>query len=456
MNFIFMLATIKNQNHLQVRKIKQNSEYVVSENPQIDIASNNGLSRSFKSFPALQNKNYRLYIFGQFISVIGTWLQIVSQGWLVLQLSNSAIVIGAIAALATFPTLLFTLFGGVIVDRFEKKKVLYITQSVSMLLALSLGVLTTLNLITIPLIGIIAFLMGTVNAVDAPARQSFISTLVTKDQLASGIALNSSIFNAARAIGPGVAGLLIATVGTGAAFLLNGVSYLAVLIALRFININEIRVTKKVPALQAIKEGIIYSFTHPVIRILIIFTGVLSVFGWSYSTMMPVIARNVFHVDAQGLGYLYSATGLGALFATFLVGRYAQKISTVTFIAGGNILFAVSLIIFSMINSLVLALPLLFFIGMGLLCQAATINTFIQRILKNEYRGRVMSLYVLMFLGLAPFGNFEVGFITERIGISTALALNASIVLLFGVIVFFYRNKIRLAYQHYKDINQEV
>lgn len=432
-------------------RLKANKEFLISENPQVDVASNNGLSRKVSLFPALESKNYRLYIFGQFISVIGTWLQIVSQGWLVLHLSNSPIVIGIIAALSTLPTLLFSLFGGVIVDRFEKKKVLFVTQFTNMILALTLSALTLLDIVTIPFIGIIAFLMGTVNAVDAPARQSIISALVNKDQLASGIALNSSIFNAARAIGPGIAGLLIASVGTGVAFLLNGISYIAILIALRFISIEETKTLSTGSPVKAIKDGINYSFSHPVIRILIIFTGVLSIFGWSYSTMMPVIARNVFHLDAQGLGYLYSATGLGALAATFIVGRYSVKASPIVFIAGGNILFSVSMILFSFTTSLVLALPLLFFVGMGLLSQAATINTFIQRILKNEYRGRVMSLYVLMFLGLAPFGNFEVGWITEHINVSFALILNASIVLTFGLIVLSYKNKIRKAYRHYKQ-----
>ncbi|MBT1703367.1 MFS transporter [Chryseosolibacter indicus] len=437
-------------------KLKKNSEFLISENPQVDVASNNGLTKRTSLFPALQSRNYRLYIFGQFISVIGTWLQIVSQGWLVLHLSDSPIVVGVIAALSTIPTLLFSLFGGVIVDRFEKKKVLFFTQIANMVLALTLSVLTLTNVVTVPAIGIIALLMGTVNAVDAPARQSIISTLVNKDQLASGIALNSSIFNAARAIGPGIAGILIASLGTGVSFLLNGISYLAIIIALRFITINEKRTVNNTPPLEAIKDGINYSFTHPVIRILIIFTGVLSVFGWSYSTMMPVIAKNVFHLDAQGLGYLYSATGLGALTATFIVGRYSIKTSPVVLIAAGNVMFSVSIILFAVTSSFILALPLLFFIGMGLLSQAATINTFIQRILKNEYRGRVMSLYVLMFLGLAPFGNFEVGWITERIGISFALILNGSIVLLFGLIVFSYKNKIRQAYQHYKRVNGEA
>ena len=237
-------------------------------------------AKRLKSFPALQNKNYRIYIFGQFISVIGTWLQIVAQGWLVLQLSNSAFLIGLVAALATAPSLLFSLFGGVIVDRFPKKKVLFFTQSSSMVLALTLGILTLLNLATIPLICIMAFLMGTVNAVDAPARQAFVSELVNKEQLPSAIALNSGIFNAGRVVGPGLAGLLIALVGTGGAFISNGISYIAVIIALFFLNLPTSAPSLNTNPLQAIKNGVQYSFSHPAIRPLLLFTGMTSIFGW--------------------------------------------------------------------------------------------------------------------------------------------------------------------------------
>jgi MFS family permease len=401
----------------------------------------------------LQNQKYRYFFFGQFVSVIGTWMQIVAQGWLVLQLTNSPVVLGFIAAMATIPSLIFSLFGGVIVDRNNKKRVLYFTQAGSCVLALTLGLLTMFDQVSLPVLGGIAFAMGTVNAIDAPARQAFVSQIVTKEQLASAIALNSSIFNAARAIGPAVSGLLIAYVGTGIAFLCNAISYAVLMLALTRISYEEKPKSIGKNAFAAIGDGIQYTFEHPLIRVLILFTGVLSVFGWSYSTLMPLIAKSRFLLDAQGLGYLYAATGAGSVLATYLVGAYSKKISPVVFIASGNVLFSVSLIFFAMTSNFFLALPLLFFIGMGLLCQASTMNTLIQSVVKNEFRGRVMSLYVLMFLGFAPFGNFEVGMLSERFSIPTTLIANACIVLVFGLLVFSLRHSISNAYRDYNQSN---
>ncbi|HEY0667133.1 MAG TPA: MFS transporter [Sphingobacteriaceae bacterium] len=297
--------------------------------------------------------------------------------------------------------------------------------------------------------------MGTVNAVDGPARQAFISDLVSKDQLPSAIALNSGIFNSGRVIGPGLAGFLIAFVGTGGTFIVNGISYLAVIIALVFLKIEESRPFAHKNPIMAIKEGINYSYQHPIIRTLLLYTAMVSIFGWSYTTIMPVIAKNTFHVDAKGLGYLYSATGLGSLLATFLVGAYSKKIPAILFIVGGNMLFSISLVLFSFSNTMIVALPLLFFTGFGLLAQAAMMNTIIQGIVRTDFRGRVMSLYILMFLGVAPLGNFEIGWLTEHLGISWAISINCSIVMICAGMVYTYQKVIRQAYQNYKRLNPE-
>jgi MFS family permease len=431
---------------------KKEEEYLVSESPEVAVGENTVWAR-FTSFPALQSRNYRIYFFGQFFSLIGTWLQIVAQGWLVLQLTSSAFLIGLVAALGTAPSLLFSLFGGVVVDRFSKKKIMYFTQSSNMVLALLMGVLTNMGLATVPVIGTIAFLMGTVNALDAPARQALVPELVGKERLASAIALNSGIFNAARVIGPGLAGLLIAWVGIGGAFIANGLSYIAVLIALYFVRIRELPADRTLHPLQAIKEGVSYSFTHPIIRVLLLFVAVVSIFGWSYTTIMPVIAQETFGLDAKGLGYLYSATGLGALLATYLVGAYANKVPPLVYILGGNTLFALCLIGFSVTTNFTLALVLLFFIGLGLLSQASMMNTMVQGMVKQEFRGRVMSMYILMFLGMAPIGNFEIGYLTEHLGVTWAFILNAVVVLLVGLVVFLYRKRISARYRIYKRQN---
>ncbi|RPD47352.1 MFS transporter [Paracnuella aquatica] len=402
-------------------------------------------------FPALQNSNYRIYFSGQLVSVIGTWLQIVAQGWLVLQLTQSAFLIGLVAALATTPSLLFSLFGGVIVDRFPKKRILFFTQLTNTALALTLGILTILGLASIPIICVLAFCMGTVNALDAPARQAFIPEVVTKDELASAVALNSAVFNAGRVIGPVIAGILIAVVGTGWAFIANAVSYAAVLIALRFMHIKPSPPSPPQHPFTAIRQGVQYAFAHPIIRVLLVYVAILSIFGWSYSTLMPIIAQTGFGLGATGLGWLYTATGLGSLLATLVVSAGAKRIRPTYFVVGGAVIFSISLMFFAQTNSLKAALPLLFLVGMGLISQSAMTTTMIQSMVESQFRGRVMSIYVLMFLGMSPVGNFLVGFLSDRLGYATAITINAGVVLVAGLSLLLLRNKIRAAYLTYKS-----
>jgi MFS family permease len=403
------------------------------------------------AFPALQNPAYRIYFSGQLVSVIGTWLQIVAQGWLVLQLTQSAFLIGLVAALATTPSLLFSLFGGVVVDRFPKKRILFITQLTNTALAMTLGVLTILGLASIPLICVLAFCMGTVNALDAPARQAFIPEVVTKGQLASAVALNSAVFNAGRVIGPVIAGILIAVVGTGWAFIANAVSYAAVLVALRFMQVQPSPPSPPQQAVAAIRQGIQYAASHPIIRVLLLYVATLSIFGWSYSTLMPIIAQRGFGLGATGLGWLYTATGLGSLLATLLVSAGSKKIRPTYFVVGGSVIFSISLMLFAQTSSVRVALPLLFLVGMGLISQSAMTTTMIQSMVQPQFRGRVMSIYVLMFLGMSPVGNFEVGFLSDRLGYCTAITINAGLVLVAGLLLLAKRKKIKAAYLTYKD-----
>ena len=404
------------------------------------------------SFPALNNTNYKVYFSGQLVSLIGTWLQIVSQSWLVLHLTTSPFTIGLVAALGTFPTLIFSLFGGVLVDRFIKRKILIYTQFAAMLLAFILGLITVLNIVQLWHIGLLSFLLGVVNAVDSPARQSFVPEIVTKEQLPSAIALNSGAFNAARVIGPSIAGLLIAVVGTGGAFLLNAASYIPVIIALFHLKTPVIFREESVSPLLAIKEGLKYSYNHPIIRVLLLFTGISSVFGWSYTTILPLMAKNEYHLSASGLGYLYAASGLGSVLATIIIATFSKRISPVVFILGGNALFGVAIILFTLANSLQLALPLLFLAGYGLLSQFAMMNTIIQSLVKSHFRGRVMSIYILMFMGLTPLGNFQIGWLSEHFSTRLAIRVGAYIVLLFGAVLWIYRRKITLEFRKYNRV----
>lgn len=382
-------------------------------------------------------RNYQLYFSGQLISLTGTWLQTVAQGWLVLKLTNSAFLVGLVAAVSMFPSLLFSLFGGVLVDRFPKRKILIFTQTAAMCLALILGILTVLKIVTVTEIVILAFLLGTVNSIDVPARQSFVIEMVGREALASAIALNSGIFNAARIIGPGFAGILISLVGTGGTFIINGLSYIAVITALLFIRIDEEKPQgPHMSTLTAIREGIRYSFSEPVIRTLLLFVAITSIFGWSYSSMLPVIAQNIFHADASVLGHFYSATGIGAVIAMILISAFSRQIKASWFILGGNILFVLSLILFTFTTNTAVALLLLFFSGLGLISQFAMINTTIQHLADDRIRGRVMAIYSLMVMGLSPLGHLEVGFFTEHYGPQFAIRFGAAIVLIFAAILF--------------------
>lgn len=427
--------------------------FIVESNPEVPVGPGSvWIKKMIHAFPAFQSANYKLYFTGQLVSMIGTWMQIVAQSWLVLQLTDSVFLIGLVMALSTLPTLFFTLFGGVLVDRFPKKDILFFTQICAMSLAFLLGVLTIFGWITIWEIGVVAFLLGTVNAIDAPARQAFVSELVNKEQLPSAIALNSGVFNSARVIGPTVAGVMIAIIGTGGAFMLNALSYVAVLMALRKIHVPDIKPAYLPDPIKAIKQGIDYSVTHPIIRTLFIIIGIVSVFGWSYTTVLSIMAKNKFHVGAAGLGYLYAASGLGSLLATIVIALYSKKISPMYFIVGGTIIFSISIFLFSYTTNINTASVLLFLSGFGLLSFASQSNTTIQTLVKSEFRGRVMSIYVLMFIGLTPLGNFQIGLVSEYMGTSFALRAGAVVVLIAGLAVFFLRNRIIEKYRGYQKM----
>ena len=401
-------------------------------------------------FPAFEVRNYQYYFVGQLISQIGTWLQIVAQGWLVLTLTKSPLLIGVVAASGTLPSLLFSLFGGVIVDRFNKKYLIVITQVGSMVLAFILGLLVLTNTITVWQIIVLSFLLGTVNAIDMPARQAFVSEMVEADKVPSAIALNASIYNAARVVGPSIAGLLIALVGVSGAFLLNAFSYIAAIIV-QFLIVPLVlkHNVKHAHPLQAIKDGVTYTWSHPVVRSLIVLTAIVSIFGWSYTTIMPLIAKDIFHQEAAGLGYLFAASGLGALCATFIVSAYGQKIRSSIFINGGLVLFSLAMIGFSFTDNMWAAYITLFISGFGLLSTFSVINARIQHLVEAQFRGRVLSIYLLMFVGLFPVGNFEIGYVSEHVGPLMAIRIGAFVVLIAAIIGYLLRGKIVESHKEY-------
>lgn len=436
--------------------MQQDEEYITTESQEIQLGQlEEWAQKLLKAFPAFASYNYRLYFSGQLISLIGTWLQSVAQGWLVLQLTHSALWVGTVAALGSLPVLIFTLFGGVIVDRFDKKKIIILTQSLAMTLAFVLGILTITHLITPVLIALLAFLLGIVNALDFPARQSFLVEMVGRDKLASAIALNSGTFNGARVVGPGLAGILIAVFGIGGAFILNGISYIAVLIALLYIKVQASLPKIHPHPIHAIKEGITYTYNHSVIRILLLFTGITSIFGWSYTTIMPVLVQDNFHLGVSSLGLFYSAAGLGALLGALIISIFSKKVNPMVFIITGSMIFTSSLVAFSLINYIPLVLFFLFLAGVGLLMQFSTISMTIQHLVADHLRGRVMSIYTLMFIGMIPLGSFQIGFLTEYFGSRFAIQFGAFIVFIFGFYLFLKRAVILKEYRKHLTMERE-
>lgn len=417
-----------------------NEEYVLDESPEISLGENiNWIQKISSAFPALKSRNYVLYFTGQLVSLIGTWLQIVAEGWLIFQLSHSAFYVGLDAAMSTIPTLFLSLYGGVIVDRFPKKKIIIFTQTASMILAFTLGLLVVSNVVQVWEIIFLAFLLGVVNAIDSPARQAYVVELVDdRKHLSSAIALNAGMFNAARVIGPTIAGLLIAGFGTGIAFLLNGVSYIAVIIALFYIKTSYTVSQTNTHPIEAIKEGLRYAFASSTIKILLVLAAVISIFGWSYGTLMPVMATTIYHIDASGLGYLYACAGIGALLGAFLISAFANKFNHWSIIISGNIFFSISLLIFTYVTNVYIAAFFLFLVGLGLVSQFSLMNIIIQNSITDTMRGRVMAIYTIAFIGFAPIGNFWIGFAAEKFGAEFAIRLNAFILVAFGSFLFYY------------------
>lgn len=415
-------------------------------------------SRVLKAFPAFGNRNFRLYFVGQIVSMIGTWLQMVAQGWLVLEMTGSAYWVGVAAAASTIPTLFLSLIGGVVVDRYPRRTILLWTQSLSMLLALVLGLFTIAGTITIPIILVLAFLLGSVGAVATPAIQAFLSEMVDRHQLHSAVALNASIFNASRVIGPAIAGIMISLVGTGGAFIANALSYIAVIVALLAIALPPAppRAPVEESPLQSIRAGLAYAWAHPLIRTIVLFVSVVSIFGWSFMSMLPVVAKQAFGMGASGMGYLFSAFGLGSLVATFFVSMSSGRIKPASMVIGGIMTFSAALTAFTFSSRIWAGLLFLFVSGFGMLSAFATMTATVQRLVEDRYRGRVMSLYLMVLMGFMPIGNLEVGFLSERLGTSPAIRIGISVTVAATVLLVVSRKRIFRAWDAYRAARSDT
>lgn len=374
---------------------------------------------------ALQHRNYRLFFIGQLISLTGTWMQTVAQGWLVLRLTDSPSLLGLVAAFASLPVLLFSLPAGALADRVPKRTLLLMTQVVAMLLALVLALLTLTGLVQVWHVLLLAALLGLVNAFDAPARQAFTVEMVGRADLLNAIALNSSIFNGARTIGPAVAGMVVAAIGEGPAFLLNGLSFLAVIAGLLMMRLPPFQAPSGTRSVHQLREGLSYIASEPAVRSLLLLAGSLSLFGFVYIPLLPVFARDVLGAGASGLGWLSAASGMGALTAALLLAQFSDRIRRGHLVIAALLIYPVFMIGFTLARSLPLAMLLLALSGLSGVTAMALTNTLIQSIVPDALRGRVMSVFTLLLMGLSPLGGMFAGVIAEYVG-SVPLVVAAS------------------------------
>jgi len=380
-------------------------------------------------FRSLRYRNYRLFFGGQSISLIGTWMQHIAMSWLVYRLTNSAFLLGAVAFCAQIPAFVLSPFTGVLTDRWNRRGILIVTQTISMVQAFLLAVLTLAGVVHVWQIILLGMLLGCVNSLDIPARHSFIMDMVEKREvLGNAIALNSFMFNFARLVGPSLAGIIIAYKGEGICFLLNGVSFLGVIGCLLAMEITVRRHrARDSRLLHDLREGLAYTFGFAPIRSILLLLSVSSLMGMSYVVLMPVFAKDVLHGGPQTLGFLMAAAGVGALLATVYLALRKDVLRLGKMLPVSTALFAAGLIAFSLSRMLWLSLSLLFVAGFGVMVQMALSNTILQVIVEDDKRGRVMSFYTMAFMGMAPLGSLLSGFLASRIGAPHTLMIGGLI-----------------------------
>jgi len=390
---------------------------------------------------ALHHRNFRLFWFGQMISLVGTWMQRVAQGWLVLQITDSPFLLGLVSMLGTLPVLIVSPIGGALADTLNKRTVVILTQVIAMTLAFVLATLVLTKHVQYWHIVILASTLGIAMSIDAPTRQSFVVEMVGKKDLLNAIALNSSIFNLARILGPAFAGFTISTIGIVLCFYLNGISYLAVIFGLLLMRGNFSPAKKqRTPVIKDIRAGFSYARRDKRISALITLVAISSIFIMPYAMLMPVFARDILHVGPKGLGILLSAAGIGALIGAISLAIFSAYKKKGRFVLVGSIVFTTAIILFSFSSSYYISILLLLFVGWGMVMQNASINSLLQTTAPDHLRGRIMSLYVLFFMGMMPFGSFQAGLLADHFGAKVALRIGGVIVACITYFIF-TRNK---------------
>jgi MFS family permease len=373
-------------------------------------------------FRALRHRNFRLFFGGQLVSLIGTWMQSVAQSWLVYRLTGSAVLLGTVGFCSQIPVFVLAPLGGAAADRYDRHRIIVATQVASMLLACALAALTLFTHVTVWEILVLAALLGAVNAFDIPARQSFVVEMVGQADLMNAIALNSSMFNGARILGPAVAGVLVAAIGEGWCFAANAASYLAVIAGLFLMTRTRRLPTSKGSPIREIIEGFAYVKTTSPIKALLTLLGLVSLMGMPYAVLMPIFAEELLHGGARGLGILMGASGLGALIGALTLTRRSGLAGLGRWIAFSCAGFGVSLVAFSFSRNLWLSAALLVPVGFSMMVQMASSNTLVQAMVPDRLRGRVMAVYTMMFMGMAPLGAMLAGALAVRLGAPLTVA----------------------------------
>jgi MFS family permease len=369
-------------------------------------------------FRALSHRNYRLFFGGQGISLIGTWMQQIAMSWLVYRLTDSALLLGVVGFTSRIPTFLLASLAGVLADRWNRHRVLVITQTLSMIQAMILAILVLTGAIAVWHIIFLSLSLGLINALDIPTRQSFVVDMIEKrEDLGNAIALNSSIVNGARLIGPSVAGMLIATLGEGMCFLLNGLSFIAVIFALLAMKITpKKREAQSSKVFQGLKEGFSYAFGFAPIRSVLLLLGLVSLMGMPFTVLMPIFAEKILHGGPQALGFLSGATGVGAIAGSIYLASRKSVLGLGRIIVISSNLFGIGLIGFSLSRLFWLSLLMMLLIGFGMMVEMASSNTVLQTIVEEDKRGRIMSFYTMAFMGMVPFGSLLAGTLANNIG----------------------------------------
>ena len=373
-------------------------------------------------FAALRNRNFRLFISGQFISLCGTWIQTVALGWLALELTDSAFRVGLVTTIGSLPVLLFTLYGGVVADRVDKRRALLLLKSLFLLDALALGLMTAFNLITMPWIYALAFASGLVSAFEIPIRQSFLVDMVGKGDTMNAVALNSSAFNLSRVIGPAIAGTLLASAGTAACFLINAAAAIAVLVGLVRIRPEENAGGQRLRR-ASLREGLTHVLADPWSRVLVSVTTCFTVFGSSFIAVLPVFARDVLDAGAGGYGALTSAFGIGAAAGALSIAALGHRFPRDRVVLWAGVAFAASVTFLGVTRIYPLAFVLLVIAGLAAALTAILTNTILQTTAPDHLRGQVIGLYSFIVVGMAPLGALQAGWFAEHLGAGLAVML---------------------------------